>query len=449
MGTEAAPRSNPPRDRRRDAVRDLAIVALVTLAAFTLSATFEVREWMTEMTHPLEPYQIDELPLTFGVLALALAWFSWRRWRHAEEELRLRMHTQAALSEREAQYRTLFMENLAGNASASSDGAIRLCNPALARMLGLTHPDELAGRNLAQFYADSAQWFSHREALLRGEKVEVAQLDLVGIDGAPVKAIARMLPQRSVGGVRELHVYVTDISELQLMQRELAETLSENRLLSQKYLLVQEEERRNLARELHDELGQCLNAIKLDAVSIRDMARGRQPEIETSANAIIELSGHVYDAVRGIMQRLRPAALDALGLHDAVGHLVGQWQRRNAAVECRLETSGDLSDLGEVVNITVYRLVQECLTNIAKHARARCVTVTLQRSSEDMVRVAVCDDGCGMDLHGKRTGLGLVGLRERVEALQGRLRIDSTPGGGLHLVASLPVGVRSETAKAV
>jgi glucose-6-phosphate-specific signal transduction histidine kinase len=256
-----------------------------------------------------------------------------------------------------------------------------------------------------------------------------------------------MLPRRTIGGVHELHLYVADISELQLMQRELAETLSENRLLSQKYLLVQEEERRNLARELHDELGQCLNAIKLDAVSIRDTSRDGQPEIEASANAIIELSAHVYEVVRSIMQRLRPAALDALGLHDAVGHLVGQWQRRNPAVECRLETSGDMSDLGEVVNITVYRLVQECLTNIAKHAQARCVTVTLQRSSEDMVRIAVCDDGRGMDLHGKRTGLGLVGLRERVEALQGRLRIDSTPGGGLQLVASLPVGTRSETAR--
>jgi glucose-6-phosphate-specific signal transduction histidine kinase len=227
----------------------------------------------------------------------------------------------------------------------------------------------------------------------------------------------------------------------------LAETLSENRRLSQKYLLVQEEERRNLARELHDELGQCLNAIKLDAVAIRDMSCSKQPEIEAGANAIIELSARVYDAVRGIMQRLRPAALDALGLHDAVGHLVGQWQRRNAAVECRLETSGDLSDLGEVVNITVYRLVQECLTNVAKHAQARLVTVTLERTSEDMVRIAVCDDGCGMDLHAKRTGLGLVGLRERVEALRGRLRIESTPGGGLQLVASLPVGECSGIAK--
>jgi len=293
---------------------DLMVVAAVTLGTFAVSAALELREWLTEATRPLEHYQIDELPLTFGALALALAWFSWRRWRHAEEELRLRVAAQEALVEREAQYR----------------------------------------------------------------------------------------------------------------------------LLSQKYVSVQEEERRSLARELHDELGQCLNAIKVDAVSIRDASRGQQPEIEASATAIVDLSGHVYDMVRGIMQRLRPAALDALGLHDAVVHLVGQWQRRNPAVDCRFQAKGDLSGLGEVVNITVYRLVQECLTNVARHAAATKVRVALERTDAEVV-VSVGDDGRGMDLQAKRIGLGLVGLRERVEALQGRLDLTSGPGEGLQMRASLPV----------
>jgi signal transduction histidine kinase len=293
---------------------DLVVVAAVSAGTFLLSAALELREWLTEITHPLERYQIDELPLTFAVLALALAWFSWRRWRHAEDELRMRVAAQRALAEREA----------------------------------------------------------------------------------------------------------------------------ENRLLSQKYLMVQEEERRNLARELHDELGQCLNAIKLDAVAIRSMTHGKQPEIETSATAIIDLSGHVYDVVRDIMQRLRPAALDALGLHDAVVHLFGQWQRRNPAVECSFVASGDFSGLGEVMNITVYRLVQECLTNIAKHANAARVTVTLERRGTEVL-VVVSDDGRGMDLQAKRLGLGLVGLRERVEALQGHLDLASGPGKGLQVRARLPV----------
>ena len=309
----AASRAAEPQVPGRRVGLDLLVVVGVTLGTFALSAALELREWLTEITRPLERYQIDELPLTFGALALSLAWFSWRRWRHSEEELRLRIAAQQALAEREA----------------------------------------------------------------------------------------------------------------------------ENRLLSQKYLMVQEEERRSLARELHDELGQCLNAIKVDAVAIRDSCRG-QADIEASATAIVDLSGHVYEVVRDIMQRLRPAALDALGLRDAVAHLVGQWQRRNRTVDCRFVASEDLSGLGEVMNITVYRLVQECLTNVAKHAQAEHLTVSLERVGEE-VHVAVIDDGRGMDLQAKRTGLGLVGLRERVEALRGRLLLASEPGKGLEVRAWLPV----------
>ena len=136
-------------------------------------------------------------------------------------------------------------------------------------------------------------------------------------------------------------------------------------------------------------------------------------------------------------QRLRPAALDALGLRDALADLVGQWSRRNPAVRCRFEATGDLDGLGEAVNITVYRLVQECLTNIVKHAEATTVTVSIDRSG-DGLRVTVSDDGKGMDLNAKRTGLGLLGLRERVEAHFGRLELRSIPGKGLLVCAHLP-----------
>jgi PAS domain S-box-containing protein len=285
-------------------------------------------------------------------LAFSLAWFSWRRWHQSERELHLRVAAQQALVQRESQYRTLFMENLAGNTLAALDGAMLLCNPAMVRILGLNSPEEAVGRNLGEFYADPSLWHRHREALSRGDKLEIPLLDLCRADGLPVKAIARMLPRYSPGKGPELQVYLADISELQFTQKELADTLTENRMLSQKYLLVQEEERRNLAREMHDELGQCLNAIKLDAVAIRNAARDRLPEIETSVNAIVDISDHVYDVVRGIVQRLRPAALDALGLGDALGELVRQWRRRNPGVECALETEGEFSGLGELLNIT-------------------------------------------------------------------------------------------------
>ncbi len=426
--------------------RDMLVVTLVTLLAFALAAAFEFREWLAEITEPLEPYQIDELPFVFAVLAIAMSWFSWRRWRHARNELQLRMQAQAALAERERQYRTLFMEDLAGNAVTTGDGVIELCNPAMARILGLAHPDQALGRNMAEFYVDREQWRGHRRAAQQGDRVEVPVLSLEAQDGTPVRVIARVLPHAPRRPESGLHVYFVDVSALDTIQRQLADSLGENRLLSQKYMMVQEDERRSLAREMHDELGQCLNAIKLDAVSIRGMTQDTLPEAQARADAIIELSGHVYDVVRGIMQRLRPAALDALGLHDAIGQLVGQWQRRNAAVDVRFESSGDLADLGETVNITIYRIVQECLTNIVKHAQAAHVLVSLHRTSPTEVCVMVRDDGRGFDVQARRTGLGLVGLRERVEALSGRLTLAARPGQGVEISATLPVAEQAHGA---
>ena len=217
-------------------------------------------------------------------------------------------------------------------------------------------------------------------------------------------------------------------------QRELAEALTENRRLSQRYLQVQEQERRFLARELHDELGQSLNAIKVDAVNIRDAAP-HLPEVRRSAQAIIDVSSKVYAVVRSLLRQLRPVALDELGLASAVQYSVEEWQRRHRGVDCSLSIEGNLDGLSEDINITAYRFVQECLTNVARHAGAKRVSILLRGSSEqdrtDTLELIVEDDGRGVDPAVVRTGLGLIGLRERIEALGGTFEIKpSVVSGG-------------------
>jgi len=225
-------------------------------------------------------------------------------------------------------------------------------------------------------------------------------------------------------------------------QRELADALTENRRLSQRYLEVQEEERRHLAQELHDELGQSLNAIKVDAVNIRDSVTDL-PEVTRSAEAIIDVSSKVYEVVRTLLRQLRPVALDELGLASAVQYSVDEWQRRHKGVQCSLTTEGDLDNLSENVNISAYRFVQECLTNVARHADAKRVIVSLRRS--DLARegsrleMVVEDNGRGLDPAIPRSGLGLIGLRERVEALGGRFDIDGEPGTGTRVFAAIPL----------
>jgi glucose-6-phosphate-specific signal transduction histidine kinase len=232
-------------------------------------------------------------------------------------------------------------------------------------------------------------------------------------------------------------------------QRQLAEALSENRRLSQRYLQLQEEERRFLARELHDELGQSLNAIKVDAVNIRDAASG-SPDVGRSAEAIIDVSSKVYDVVRTLLRQLRPVALDELGLATAVQYLVEEWRRRHRSVNCALSIEGDLDGLNEDINISAYRFVQECLTNVARHAGAEHVNVFLRATERDGTRqleLVVDDDGRGVDASGPRTGLGLVGLRERVEALGGTFGIEEAVAsrgaeglpGGTRVSATIPL----------
>ena len=219
-------------------------------------------------------------------------------------------------------------------------------------------------------------------------------------------------------------------------ERALAEALEENRRLSRMALLAQEDERRNLARELHDELGQCLNAIKADATAIRDDPRAPREVLE-SAQAIVDVSGRVYDVARGLMQRLRPVALDELGLADALRHLTGEWGRRNAGVKCALDLRGELGGLSEQVNITLYRVVQECLTNVTRHAGASAVDIALQREDGEL-RLSVRDDGVGIARAG--AGFGLAGLRERVAALEGRLDVLPASPRGVEVRARIPAG---------
>jgi glucose-6-phosphate-specific signal transduction histidine kinase len=241
---------------------------------------------------------------------------------------------------------------------------------------------------------------------------------------------------------RRWHQATRELDRRLAAERELADALAENRQLSQKYLLAQEEERRSLARELHDELGQCLNAIKLDATTIRNHPGTPAPEIVESAQAIIDVSSRVYDVTRGLMERLRPVALDELGLADAVRHLVSEWQRRNPGVNCTLALGGRLDELGEQINMSLYRVVQECLTNVTRHASASAVEVRVEGSAPPHGGLSVCvrDDGVGLSTSaGKRTGLGLVGLRERVEALGGRFDVADRAPHGVEIHAHIPV----------
>jgi two-component system, NarL family, sensor histidine kinase UhpB len=240
-----------------------------------------------------------------------------------------------------------------------------------------------------------------------------------------------------------------ELRRRQLAEMRLEAALTDNRRLSQQYVRLQEAERKGLARELHDELGQYLNVIKLDAVAMRDGRLTGATTLHERAEAIVANCNHIHTALTSLIRQLRPVGLDELGLGAALEHCIDTWRPRLPDVQLSLELVGELADLTEAVTLTVYRVVQEALNNIAKHASAGRVTMRLQRTRADeglpeLVTVTVVDDGVGVDTTVPTQGLGLIGMRERVAALAGRLEVTSAPGGGFELQAQIPVGVWQE-----
>jgi signal transduction histidine kinase len=240
--------------------------------------------------------------------------------------------------------------------------------------------------------------------------------------------------------------YLEASRELELRraaEARLAEALAENQRLAQQYLDKQEHERKALARDLHDELGQTLNAIKLDAVAVREMIPRAEDAARTALGGMIDHIDRGYAVVTGLIRELRPVALDELGVAAALEHCVGDWRHRVPSTRIHLSIECDLSRLDGVRALALFRLVQESLTNIARHSQARRVDIRIAAvrdgETSDAIRATITDDGRGADLNVPGKGLGLVGMRERTAAFGGTLVIASVPGAGFEICATLPI----------
>jgi signal transduction histidine kinase len=198
----------------------------------------------------------------------------------------------------------------------------------------------------------------------------------------------------------------------------------------------QELERRRLARELHDETGQALTSILL---GLRALETAAHPdEIRAAAANVRELVVHTLQDVRRLAVELRPKALDDFGLSAAVDRLAGSVAEQTG-ITIDLESRLHDERLPAEVETVLYRIVQEALTNVVKHARAKNVTVLLARK-DSAVTAVVEDDGRGFSTdRGAGDGLGLIGMRERVALVDGRLEIESSEGGGTTLVVEVPI----------
>ena len=234
-----------------------------------------------------------------------------------------------------------------------------------------------------------------------------------------------------------------DITAIKSASNSNSDLLVQNRKLTRNLFEAQEEERRFIARELHDELGQWFTAIQAEAQVICNAGK-HEPKIHDSALAISNSASAVHQVIRGMLHKLRPSLLDELGLAESLSELQRQWCKRHTDIECEFRLDVSLVSLGEVLDILIYRLIQEALNNIANHAHAHKVVVSFElepgkKGNSDFLILRVEDDGSGFDAKQVRTGIGLLGMRERVIAAGGDFYIDSKPGQGTIIMARMPL----------
>ena len=240
--------------------------------------------------------------------------------------------------------------------------------------------------------------------------------------------------------------------ELQKSRDAISKSDAEKRRLIQKVHTIVEDERKSIAAEIHDELNATLIAAKLSSQRILKVASEENvalkvEEIRSHAQNIIELTSSLYSSARNIVRRLRPEILDMLGLYGAINDMIENYNGMATDCHFSLTADGDFSEIPPDLNITVYRLVQEALSNVIKHAKATEAHVFINNDLQKQhLLVSVVDNGNGFKPKFNESGIGIIGMKERVYAFNGDFEIISEEGGGSTVLAIFPMtGLQSTT----
>ena len=227
--------------------------------------------------------------------------------------------------------------------------------------------------------------------------------------------------------------------------REATQALAENRELTQLIQARIEQERGAIARELHDELGQQVTAIKSAGLVIARKAAGHDALIEESARLVMTCADQIYDGVHRLISQLRPLALDHFGLRDALQDLLGDWRMRHPATNLTLTLNGGLDGLDDALSTAVYRIVQESVNNALRHAQASRIEVNVQTSAESL-QLEVIDNGAGqVDQFHTPGHFGVLGMRERTQALGGNFNLEQIEPSGVRVRVVLPLHSKLES----
>ena len=357
-------------------------------------------------------------------------------------EIAMRAQTEAALARSEERLQDIISMMPLSLFLKDADSRIVLMNQACEQQWGVQHPAIAEGRDLlhfpndqnAGFHAADQEAFASRKVVIREELVWNAQLQenrLVQTHKKPVYD-AHGQPQMIIA-------MAVDITDSKRNEENLQRSLAQLRELSDHQQTIKEEERRRIALDIHDDLGQNLMVLRIDVSLLHARTARTHPRLHRHAQRVLDTIDTTIRSVRTIINDLHPSTLE-LGLGPAAEWLIRQMESRGA-IRYRLHIASDTPDLGldQRQTSAIFRVLQESLSNIVRHAQASEVDVALAQDAQAIV-LRISDNGIGMQPgdDGKQAAFGLKSIRERVHALGGELHIDSQAGRGTALAIHLP-----------
>ena len=345
-----------------------------------------------------------------------------------------RKQAEQALRESEERFRELFENSKDALYVHDMSGCYTSVNRAAERLSGYTR-EELIGRHFSIFLNPEYERHvrGHLERKLDEPSETTYETEIVTKHGrsVPVEISSRLI--FADGAVVGVQGCLRDVSERKRVQ-------AAARTYSRRLIEAQEGERRRMSRELHDQVGQILTAVKMNLYALRQKCSA--PEILASIEDNMKVIDEAVDQVRDLSVDLRPLLLDDFGLVVAV-----RWYLDRQAKSCGVPAEFTTHSLGEddrfssELETACFRIVQEAVTNVARHARASRISVVLERVGQDLI-LLISDDGAGFDMKALRTSAATLGLRsmeERVQAMGGSITIDSAPHSGTAICARLPI----------
>ncbi|MBN2808681.1 MAG: PAS domain S-box protein [Deltaproteobacteria bacterium] len=380
-------------------------------------------------------------------------------YRKASVEIVQRKKAESALRESEERYRSIYHNTPAMLHSINLSGCLVSVSDHWLEVLGYTR-NEVVGAPLVDFLTPASRVYAREEVLpefFRTGSCKDISYQYVRKDGTVMDVLLSAIGDRDPDGVivRSLAVSI-DISarkaaeealqqaqaKLSLYARDLEDQVKKRtadlQRLSGRIMAGQEKERAAIARGLHDELGQVLTALRLETVWLAERMAPLDGKASARAAMMSSLIDETIDEVRSIALRLRPGILDDLGLLAALEWSAADFERR-VGIICAFKAEGEIPDLSNVLATAAYRITQEALTNVVRHAGADQVTMSLL-FADSWLSVTVEDDGCGFrpERLSGAAGLGVAGMRERAALIGGTLEIFSQPGRGTRVVFRAP-----------